>query len=813
MTAVLAQSVLAQGEANLTVRVDQPGHAVSETMYGIFFEDINYGADGGLYAELIENRSFEHADWMHAWKSETRGAAAGRLTLSDEAPVHPNNPRYVRLDITAPGEGIGLSNSGYGGISVSAGAEYRFAVHARARDGFTGALRVSLEAEGGKALAEARVTGLSADWTRYRLALKAAETHHMARLVVLADAPGRVEMDMISLFPKDTWNQRENGLRADMVRILADMKPGFMRFPGGCIVEGKDLANAYRWKDTVGDVATRKQNWNRWQSAMPRNPSPHYHQTYGLGFYEFFLLCEDIGAVPVPVLNCGMSCQYQDGQLVPLDALGPWVQDALDLVEFANGPPSSPWGKLRAEMGHPEPFRLRLLGIGNEQWGEEYFKRYAIFQRALKAEYPDITLITTSGPGVDDGRWTQAWDAFRAGMPAEIVDEHYYRPPDWFLQNAGRYDGYDRKGPKVFAGEYAAHRPDRKSTLHTAICEAAFMTGLLRNSDVVVMTSFAPLFNKDGFSQWTPDLVWCNNTQVFGTPSYHVQALFMQHRPDRTLPIAIAAAPKTPAASGRIGLQTWKTSAEFRDIRVTHAGQNLFTFDPARRREGWTDSTTGQWTVEHDCLRQVDADVTDTATCVGDTAWHDYTLTLKARKLAGSEGFILRVREKGNQYVHINLGGWGNRQHGLEQSEKGPLIRKPGRIAPNRWYDIRVVLKGERVSVWLDGEPLFDQVVPLMHTDPLYAVAGYDDGREEIVVTCVNPEPVPAPLTVRVTGARLPLQQARRITLSGAADAVNDFDHPDRISPVEEHITVSGSPFGLELPPCSLTILRIKAPN
>jgi alpha-L-arabinofuranosidase len=327
-----------------------------------------------------------------------------------------------------------------------------------------------------------------------------------------------------------------------------------MRFPGGCIVEGMDLANRYRWKDTIGDIAERKQNWNRWQDAIGNQTAPQYYQTCGLGFFEYFQLCEDIGAAPLPILNCGMACQYESKQLVPIDQLDPFVQDALDLIEFANGPATSPWGARRAALGHPQPFNLKSLGVGNEQWGEDYFARYRVFQAALKAEHPEIQLVTSAGPGVDDGFWKLAWDKFRSGTPADIVDEHYYRPPQWFLENATRYDAQDREGPRIFAGEFAAHDGgQRRASLRAAIAEAAFITGLVRNSDLVVMSSYAPLFAKAGASQWAPDLIWFDNTRVYGTPSYYVQELFSRNRPDVVLPVSVEGAavslPPLPAAS------------------------------------------------------------------------------------------------------------------------------------------------------------------------------------------------------------------------------------------------------------------------
>lgn len=533
------------GEPRITISARNSGKAVSPTMFGLFFEDINYGADGGLYAELVQNRSFEHEDSLHAW-SEISLSADGDLKIATSGPLNANNPHYLHLHVREAGDGYGLANDGFDGIPIREGKSYRFSVHARSDQAVP--LKVILQNEIGNALGECVVEGLSPEWQRFECTIPATAGALRGRLTLLAIRAGTVDLDMVSLFPEETWKGRTNGLRADLVQLLAEMRPGFLRFPGGCIVEGKDLGNAYRWKETIGDVAERRQNWNRWMNALPDVPAPQYYQTYGLGFFEYFLLSEDLGAEPVPILNCGMSCQFQDANLVPVDQLDSYVQDMLDLIEFANGPIDSPWGAKRAAMGHPDSFRLKYLGIGNEQWGEEYFERYPVFYEAIKAKHPEIQLITTAGPAVDnhsghvsDGyeKWKLAWDKFEEGMPADIVDEHYYCKPQWFLDNADRYDAYDPNGPKVFAGEYAAHDEGSRNNLRCALAEAALITGLLRNADIVTMASYAPLFARAGFTQWKPDLIWFDATRAYGTPSYHVQAMFSRNRPDVVMPLEI----------------------------------------------------------------------------------------------------------------------------------------------------------------------------------------------------------------------------------------------------------------------------------
>jgi alpha-L-arabinofuranosidase len=794
------------GAANsVTVTVDTAaaGIAVSPTMHGVFFEDINYGADGGLYAELLPNRSFENREALFAWTILNAGGD-GQVTITNAQPLNPNNPNYARLTIRDAGHGFGLANSGYEGIAVQRGASYLFTTRARGGGGYRGDVLVRLEDAAGQSLGECKLTAPGTEWMKLEGKLVATTTTTNARLVVLAMGTGSLDLDVVSLFPENTWRQRRNGLRADLVQMLADLKPGFMRFPGGCIVEGKDLANAYRWKETIGDISERKQNWNRWQDAVSTK-APQYYQTYGLGFFEYFQLCEDIGAEPVPIINCGMSCQYQDKQLVPLAELDPWVQDALDLVEFANGPVTSTWGAKRAAMGHPEPFHLKLLGVGNEQWDEQYFERYLIFYRALKARYPDLTLITTSGPGVDDQWWNLAWNKFKQGTPAEIVDEHYYRPPQWFLQQATRYDAYDRKGPKVFAGEFAAHDRNRRSNLRCAINEAAFMTGLLRNADVVHLASYAPLFARAGFTQWEPDLIWFDSTRAYGTPSYHVQKLFSRNRPDTVLPTKVGAAGAAPVFKGRVGVGTWNTQAEFKDIKITRGDQTLYASDFAKGTTDWA-MERGQWQIVDGALRQAAAGENCLA-LVGNPDWSNYTLSLKARKISGAEGFLILFQtENGSEPTWWNLGGWRNTQHGLSLAgNDGERVR--GNIESDRWYDVRVELNSDLIQCYLDGRLV--QEARRGTRDNVYTVAGRDARTGELIIDAVNVNDHAAELVLDLGAFKAASGQASVLT-SGSLEDENSFTNPAKVAPRHELVTCDGNPVKYLLPPHALAVLRLK---
>lgn len=822
--ATLLFSSAAEAQIQAVIRADQPGHRIPDTLYGIFFEDINYAADGGIYAELVANRGF---DWptpgLEAWAKDYRGGGTARITRQAAFPLHPNTAQYLRIEVLHPGKdaaGVGVSNSGFGGIAVKQGAIYDLAFHARPHHGYSGGLTVALEAKDGRRLAAYRINPKDwkntrpatqagspvtpvepAGWVRYSAELKPTATEADARLVVLCDAEGIVDLEFVSLFPRDTYKQRRNGMRADLVELLKAMKPGSMRFPGGCIVEGTDLANMYDWKRTVGPVEGRPVNANLWG----------YWQSGGLGFFEYFQLAEDIGASPLPIRAAGMSCQFRKAEMIPLDGLDRVIQDAIDLIEFANGAPTTRWGKVRADMGHPEPFNLRMLGVGNENWSMEFINRYEIIYKGIKAKHPEIEIVSSAGAGPGGPEYDLAWNRIPK-IGAEWIDEHYYVSSDWLFNSTRRYDKFNRSGPKVYVGEYACHLPDKANSLYAALAEAAMMTGFERNSDIVGMTAYAPLFSKIGSTQWVPDLIWFTNTGSFGTPSYHVQKLFGNHRPGMLLPTEATTADAPLPPTGGIGLQTWLTTAEFKDLKVTRGGETLHAFEPSRALEGWTKAAEGRWEVVDGALRQTDAAASRTQISTGNQAWRDYTIRLKARKLAGAEGFIVRIRDQHDRFVHVNFGGWGNTAHGIEQNGQNPLVRKPGRIETNRWYDVEIALDGDRVSASLDGAGIFDKVrVPSAAAPRIEMVSGYDETTGEIVVKCVNPRPDPGSMHLEIKGAAVPAQKARRIVLTGEPSAVNEIHHPDRVSPVEDTVAIPGGTMQLPLAGSSLTILRFKA--
>ncbi len=537
ITLVQAAICLAQ---TIEVNTKKIGAPIQPTMYGMFFEDINYAADGGLYGELVKNRSFEFPQSFMGWK------VFGSVTLKDDGPFD-RCPHYVTL--SNPGHRdrrTGLQNEGYFGIGILKGAEYRFTVWAKAETNHA-QIKVQLIDESSMAesqvITEQKLDVTSNKWQKYEVMLKSPVTHNDANLRIILVGRNAVDLEHISLFPKNTFKNHENGLRADLAQALADAHPGIFRFPGGCIVEGVDLPTRYQWKNTIGPVENRPLNQNRWEYTFEHRYFSDYYQSYGLGFFEYFQLCEDINAEPLPVLNCGMACQFQnpnnEAAHVPVDQLQPYIQDALDLIEFANGDENTTWGKKRAEMGHPAPFNMKYIAIGNEQWDDMYYKRLKPFVEAIRKAYPNIKIVGTSGPDSEGPMFEKGWKAM-TDLKADLVDEHFYRNEDWFKSHGLRYESYDRKGPKVFAGEYACHGKGKKwNHFEASLLEAALMTDFERNADIVNMTAYAPLFaHIDGW-QWRPDLIWFDNTRMFKSCSYYVQQMYMTNKGTNVLPCTL----------------------------------------------------------------------------------------------------------------------------------------------------------------------------------------------------------------------------------------------------------------------------------
>lgn len=773
--------------ASIRVDLTTKGTPISPVLYGLFFEEINHAGDGGLYAELVRNRSFEDASQPQAWLLADNGGKS-RIAIDTSQPLNANNLRSLRWEIDEGAGRVRLINEGYWGIAVQKGKRYRLSLYARGSERWRGSLTVSIESANGEVYARHTLQGIRTEWKRFSAILTSRATDPKARLVISTDAPGTVWLDMVSLMPEDTFKRRPNGLRADLAQMLADLKPSFLRFPGGCFVEGDRLRNALRWRSTLGDIAERPSRWCLWG----------YNSTQGLGLHEYLQMCEDLGAEPLLVVNCGMACQYRRGDIAPLEKLDEWIEDALFAIEYAIGDVNTPAGALRARNGHPKPFPMRFVEVGNENWGADYEERYARFYDAIKARFPKIQIIANSPVRI---------------RPMDILDEHYYSSPEWFISQANRYDRYDRKGPKIFVGEYAVTQGAGKGNLRAAIAEAAFMTGMERNSDVVVMTAYAPLFVNVNDRTWNPDLIGFDSSRVYGTPSYYVQKLFSTYRGTHVVPTKITAPALQPTIpQGAIGVGTWATQAEYRDIKVTHNGQTLYAHDFTQGAEGWR-VVRGDWQVVDGSYRQSSMGV-DVRSVAGDINWRDYTLSLRARKLGGAEGFLImfRVRDDNNWYWW-NLGGWGNTKHAVERSLGGgkSIVSNevPGSIETGRWYDIRIEVQGSRIRCYLDGKLVHDfedEPVSVLH-----AVASRNEKTREVILKIVNVSDSAQETTIDLRGVRNLSPTAKMVTLTGASpEDENSLEEPTRVAPAESRLDGVSSRFRVNIPAHSLTVLVLK---
>lgn len=774
------------GSANLTIDAARPGVKISPSLYGIFFEDINRAVDGGIYAEMVQNRAFEDANTPKAWSLVATGGAQANHALAQEQPLNVQTPHSLKLTIGSVGDGrAGASNAGFGGMPLHKGSAYVLSLFARCSDDFKGPLTVSLEnADASKIYASKSIEAIKPQWNRYTCELTCDSDDLLGRLVLSTKSTGTIWLNCVSLFPKETWKNRPNGLRPDLAEMLVGLKPAFMRFPGGCYVEGDTLKESYRWKQTIGDISIRPGRPNLWR----------YRSSDGIGYHEYLQLCEDIGAAALYVVNCGMSHK----QNVPMDQMGEWVQDALDAIEYANGPAGSKWGAVRAKAGHPAPFNLKYIEIGNENGGPAYNERYALFFDAIRKKYPEIQLIADVWGGTPNSR------------PAEIIDEHYYSNPEFFINNAFKYDSYSRSGPKIYVGEYAVTQGCGKGNLRAAVGEAAFMTGMERNSDVVVMASYAPLFVRTDTRSWNPDLINFDNTRAYGTPSYYVQKMFAQNVGDVVLPLEISAkAMDLPARKGAVGLGTWATQAEYRDVKVTSGDKVLAECDFAKGSAGWN-SRSGQWSVVDGAYRQ-SARETDIRSIFGDTTWSDYTISLKARKIGGAEGFLIMFHVLDNDnFAWWNIGGWGNSRHAIEVASGGGKAilgnEVRGRVETGRWYDIRIETKGQTVKCFLDGKLIHQ--AEFTPSRPLYGVAGRAKNGD-VIVKAVNVTDEPYATELNIAGVDL-IGTGTATVLTGGRNDENSLEEPLKISPVTSRLEDIKTGSTHTFPAQSVTILRLR---
>jgi len=808
--------------ATVSIDAAKPGPKLNPRMYGIFLEEINHGVDGGLYAELIRNRGFEDAKppegfifknghWVDSegrgaydagfsrfgyvtnglpfWSLIKEGGAQGSMHLDMTSPLNPATPRSLRLEVESVSHGrLGIANDGFWGIGIREGEEYKLSFWARAAEGFSGSFSASLESSDGKACCRpAQVKGISANWKQFRATLHATRSEPAARFVLTAGAAGTIWLDLVSLFPAATFKNHPNGLRLDLAQMLADLKPGFVRFPGGCVVEGGTVETAYNWKHTVGPIEQREEVWGPW----------NYRRTSGMGFHEYLQFCEDIGAEPLYVGFAGETCMFRHAEDVPMEQMGWVVTNFLDAIEYANGSSSSVWGKLRLQQGHSKPFGLRMVEVGNENGTRNFPERYRLVHSALKERYPDIQYVADF-----------SFPRFMGEETSDIQDNHFYNSPQWFMNNVHHYDARDRKLPPVYDGEVAVTSGEGgrdKGNLIAALGEGAFLMGLERNADVVRMVSYAPLLaHVRGRTEWH-GMIYFDSTRCYGTASYYLWKLFGLNPPASTLQTEVqmpATEPKT--ITGAIGVGTWNTSAEFKDIRVEKIGHVLYASDFSKGSENWK-TEGGDWSVVDGAYRQSNTVVG--LSYFGDESWTDYTLSLKARKLRGAEGFLVAFGHKGQDKYWWNVGGWGNTEHAIEfnQNPVGPHVT--GNVETDRWCDLRVELSGARIRCYLDGKLVHDETD--RPPERFFALAGRDDSGHNLLLKVINAgaEPVNAELKLQNAGRIAPDAELTVLT-SGRPTDNNSLEKPTQIVPVTTQVQFNPANGTREFPPYSFSLLR-----
>jgi alpha-L-arabinofuranosidase len=829
------------GAGTITVDLASPGARIPTGLYGIFFEEISHAGDGGLYAELVQNRGFEDANlppacvledgfivpprtphfdtgkpnnWRlrwdvknphPAWTLEATGGSEARIALSVEDPLHERTPHSLEVDIAkvAPGGRVALLNEGYWGIGVTSGAEYRLAFHLRWVDPFRGPIVPSLERADGTTIASGMVTqvhGRPDGWRKFEATLTATATDPKARLALAFPGPGRMWIDMVSLFPAQTYQNRPNGLRPDLAQMVADLQPGFIRAPGGCFAEGITVESRPQWKLTLGPLESRRGTYSPWG----------YWSTDGFGYHEFLQFAEDIGADALYVVNVGVSCSFRSGTFLPDDQLPALIEDTLEAIEYAIGPASSKWGGVRAKAGHPEPFPLRYVEIGNEQQGARYGERVAKFAQAIKAKYPQIEVALSSWiAGID----RRAIDA--AGPAIDIVDEHAYKPVNWAIENFDSFAKYPRPGWDLYIGEFATNAGVGRGNWIAALNDAAYMMSVEKNTDLVKMASYAPLLENVNRRDWPVNMIHFDSSRAYGRATYYVNKLFAQHLPSVALKTTVEFTPAAPAPiAGRVGVGTWNTAAEFRDLRVERDGKVMYQSDFAGGARGWSpvtgrgQGTRGVWSTVDGAYRQSDNVVG--FSYLGDVPADNVTITLKARKIAGAEGFLVLAGTADGRRVQWNVAGWNNTQSAIQAGDA--IIgeaRRPHRVETGRWYDLKLEVRDRTVRGYLDGELINEAAFP--RVDTVLAIAGRDDRTGEVVIKAINTAPHAAAMTIDLQNARGLSPQGRSIVMSSPSpEDENSFDEPTKIAPVERPLTVPGPRFVHELPPYSLSILRIR---
>lgn len=758
-------------------------------MFGIFFEDLNHAADGGLYAELVQNRSFEFAPVdnreyhpLYAWEVIERDGEA-RLLVETGNPVSNKNPHYLAVDVLVPGQNVGVQNIGFNtGIPYKKDDTYYFTCYAKREQDLKEPITISFRSNEGE-IYTAKELILGREWKKYELEMKAPVTDFSGRLALTVSGRGKVYFDFVSLFPKDTYKGRRNGLRKDIAEKLEQLKPRFMRFPGGCLVHDGSLDpdvrdSQYRWKNTIGPLEERPARRNNWG----------YNQTLGLGYFEYFQFCEDIGAKPLPVLPAGYDPHHH--RAAPLDGLEPWIEDALDLIEFANGESSSVWGKVRADMGHEKPFGLEYIGIGNEEVGQDFFDRFAIINKAVREKYPDIKIIGTSGPFAAGGEYERGWNSARENE-VNLVDEHYYQSPEWFLANHHRYDGFKKEDPKVFLGEYASWG----NTYYNALVEASFMTGLERNAHAIGLACYAPMLCNVDYVNWKPDMLWFDNHQIFGTPNYYVQKLFMHHQGDYLLDIKtegmtepVSMTKEPDRISGSIVLSSNDTGVTYYDIFITNEDtKEVKNFD--------------------NCV----LDTVNKDFSLGHLDWKNYTLKLKAKETDGFKGFKIQFGKKDDKNKFFwEIGGWQNQDSVICEDTAGRnscLSQYLLSVEKEKEYQLELRVTGRFIRTCVNGEAYHNIESKPVVIEPLYISASKENGTEDVIVKVVNVSKENQ--TAEIKLAESGYLKGKVFTLDNyELDAINDFEHPEYVFPQEKEVELKENIIEYKFSKHSVTIFR-----
>lgn len=795
----------------VTLNVSEKGAPVSPSMYGVFFEEINHAGDGGLYAELVQNRSFEEKEmpegyfvehgrlkpapvpnhengkvnhdasykWNHepvrAWSLQPADESIASMRLTKEQPMFESAPNNLEVIIHQADKPVQLINEGYWGMNIEKGKLYTLRVIIRKDADYKGKVTAKLLSKSGKVIGETNIRIDKADdWYDDLKVFEPTESDNEARLALEFDAPGKVWLDYVSLFPP-TFNARYNGMREDVAQYLADLNPAFFRWPGGCVVEGISLPNRFDWKKTLGDPASRPGEYSTWG----------YRCSYGMGYYEVLQYCEDIGAKMMFVCNVGLGCQYRMGDACSEEEIATYLEDCLDAIEYAIGDVKTEWGALRAKHGHVLPFPLQYVEIGNENWGAEYDRRFDLFYKTIKEKYPQLTLIYDDMTGLSNEN--------RAIEKTDMIDPHWYVAPDYFYRNSTLFDKKQRSKWHVYVGEYACNQGVGGGNMNAALAEAAFISGMERNGDLVTMASYAPLFENVNNREWATNLIWIDTDQVMGRTSYHVQKMYAENRPTYNIysDVLRINSDSIEYSTGSVGVGVWNTQAEYKEIRVTENGKTTTLPDMARATQVLSKLYEGSY---------------------GSTV----TIEMKARKIGGAEGFLIffGMSEDGKEGYRFNIGGWNNATTAIQQlfTNGDQVVSRsvPHTIETNRWYDLRIELTPHTATLYADGELILSHT--LQPIPQKFFATGYDEETGEVIIKFVNSADKAQVIDFTLEGVESVASEGRTITLkANSLEDENSMENPSKIVPVEEAYKKFGKCFTYEFPKYSFTILRVKA--